>query len=79
LCSGELGRYAVHRSIAREFDDVSHAHRLLDQTYGQLINFNFRNRSGGGGDLRQKFDQVKWTLKKVEQLVYDFSVEGRVL
>jgi len=75
--TGELGRHAVHCCIARRFEDVVCAYHLLDQIHGQLLQINFRNKSGSGGDLRQKFDQIKWTLKKLEQLVYDISVREK--
>jgi len=73
--TGEIGRHAVHCSIARQFDDVIADYHLVDQILGQLAKVTIRNKSGANDDLRRKFDQIKWTLKKVEQLVYDISFQ----
>ena len=73
--SGEIGRHAVHCSIARQFDDVIADYHVVDQILGQLAKVTIRNKSGANDDLRRKFDQIKWTLKKVEQLVYDISFQ----
>ena len=72
---GEVGRHAVHCSIARQFDDVVADYHIVDQILGQLAKVTLRNKSGANDDLRRKFDQIKWTLKKVEQLVYDISFQ----
>jgi len=73
--TGEIGRHAVHCSIARQFDDVIADYHMVDQILGQVAQVTIRNKSGAHDDLRRKFDSIKWTLKKVEQLVYDISFQ----
>ena len=75
VLSGEIGRHAVHCSIARQFDDVIADYHMVDQILGQVAQVTIRNKSGAHDDLRRKFDSIKWTLKKVEQLVYDISFQ----
>lgn len=38
---------------------------------GQLLQFDFRN-----GNLRKKFDALKYTLKKMENTTYELSLHG---
>lgn len=45
---------------------------LIDGLSKKMIEFDFRN-----GPLRKKFDGLKWSLKKVEEIIYELSlVEG---
>merc|ERR1739838_164002 len=73
--AGEVGRHAVHCSITRQFDAVIADYHILDQILNQLACVNIRNNSGANDDMRRKFDTIKWTLKKVEELVYDISMQ----
>lgn len=36
---------------------------------GQFLQFDLRN-----GSLRKKYDTLKWTLKKLEQTLYELSL-----
>ncbi len=67
--TGELGRYAVLRATARDREAVARAREAADQIHAQLITFDFRN-----GNLRRKYDAVKYTLKKLEQIVYELTL-----
>ena len=58
----ELNRYAVLRATARDIDGVLRCRDVCDQLFGQLMLFEWRN-----GNLRRKFDAVKYTVKKLEQ------------
>ena len=75
VTSGEISRHAVHFSIARQSREVIAAYHIVDQIMGQLAKISIRNRSGANDDLRRKFDTIKWTLQKIEQLVYDISLQ----
>ena len=61
--TGELNRYAVLRATARDLPAVHQCRDVVDQLFGQLMLFEWRN-----GNLRRKFDAVKYTLKKLEQV-----------
>jgi hypothetical protein len=48
---------------------VERARDVCDALLAQLQAFDFRN-----GALRRKFDAIKYTLKKLEQVVYELSL-----
>lgn len=60
--TGELNRYAVLRATARDIEGVLRCRDVCDQLFGQLMLIEWRN-----GNLRRKFDAVKYTVKKLEQ------------
>lgn len=64
--TGELGRKAVNESINNNFKEAIKIKDAIEEIYGEFLNFDLRN-----GELRQKYDAIKWNLKKVEELVYD--------
>jgi hypothetical protein len=35
------------------------------------MKFDLRN-----GELRKKFDEIKWNLKKIEDIAYDIKMKG---
>lgn len=71
LCdvAGELGRHAVHRATERDIAAVRRVRELLDALLGELLQFDFRN-----GELRRKYDGVKYSVQKVEQLLYELAL-----
>ena len=62
--TGELCRKAVNDSINQNYKNVLKIRDLIDEIYGEFLKFDLRN-----GELRQKYDAIKWNLKKVEELV----------
>ncbi len=63
--TGELTRKAV--TIAhKDNKEVEKIKDLVEEIFGEFLKFNLRN-----GNLRKKFDQIKWNLKKLEEIVYD--------
>lgn len=74
LCdlSGEVGRKAVHAAIAMDLPTVKRIRDFVEALYGEMLKFDFRN-----GELRRKFDGIKYDLKKLEDLVLDLSLKER--
>jgi predicted translin family RNA/ssDNA-binding protein len=68
LCdlTGELVRWGVLRGTARDIAGVRAARDLVDAILGELLQFDLRN-----GELRKKYDGVKYSLQKLEQVLYD--------
>ena len=66
---GELNRFAVLAATRRDVAAVEHARETVDQLQSQLMQFDFRN-----GQLRKKFDGIKYTVKKLEQMIYELSL-----
>ncbi|GFH13080.1 translin, partial [Haematococcus lacustris] len=59
--TGELNRYAVLRATARDTAAVARCRDLVDSMMGKFLQLNLRN-----GNLRKKYDVLKYTLKKLE-------------
>ncbi len=67
--SGELNRFAVLRATARDVAAVRRCRELTDAIFGAMLQFDLRN-----GALRKKFDTLKYTLKKMESLLYELQL-----
>ena len=61
--TGELMRYATNNFLRGKFDVVLDVKKLMENIYDELMLFDFRN-----GELRQKFDSIKYSLKKLNDL-----------
>jgi predicted translin family RNA/ssDNA-binding protein len=70
--TGELMRRAVIAATKHRLDEVKRIHEAVEGLYGQFVRFDFRN-----GDLRRKYDSIKYNLQKVEQMLYDLSLSKR--
>ncbi len=68
--SGELVRKAVNSAINKDFKTVSFIRELMNGLYGEYLKFDFSN-----GELRRKFDSVKYSVQKVEDLAFQISVK----
>jgi len=75
LCdlTGELGRKAVNEVIKKKFKQVMVIKNLVEEIYGEFLEFNLRN-----GELRKKSDQIKWNLKKLEDVVFELKLKGKI-
>ena len=71
--TGELGRKAVHLAGKGEFKKVVVIKEAVSEIYGALLKFDFRD-----SDMRRKFDSVKYDLKKLEDLVLDLKLKGKL-
>ena len=71
--TGELGRKAVHESIAKHFDKVLKIKTIVEEIYGEFLKFDLRN-----GELRKKSDAIKWNLNKLEDLALNLELQNRL-
>lgn len=74
LCdlTGELVRKAVFLAGKGKVDKVGIIKDLVDEIYGELLKFDFREPG-----IRRKFDSIKYDLRKLEDLVLDLKLKGR--
>ena len=74
--TGELNRIAVARATLRDKEAVLQARDVVEALQGQFLRFDLRN-----GALRKKYDALKYTLKKLENTLYELSLteSGRLL
>jgi len=75
LCdlSGEIVRKAVNAAINDDSKTVISAKTFIENLYYGLMQFDFRN-----GELRRKFDGIKYDLKKMEDLLLSLKLQGKV-
>jgi len=66
LCdlSGELVRKAVNSAINQDYNEVKRAKQFTEELYGEFLKFDLRN-----GELRKKYDSIRWNLAKLEDLL----------
>ncbi len=66
LCdlSGELVRKAVNAVIHQDYDEVQRITQFTEELYAEFLKFNLRN-----GELRKKYDSIRWNLAKVEDIL----------
>jgi len=65
--TGELTRRAVTLANKDENAFVK-IKELVEEIFGEFLRFDLRN-----GNLRKKADQIKWNLKKLEEIGYDIE------
>lgn len=70
--TGELARRAVLAATQNDSWEVTRIHDLLQALYGKFVEFDFRN-----GELRRKYDSIKYNLQKVEEVRYELSLRER--
>lgn len=75
LCdlSGEIVRKAVNAAINDDSKTVVRAKKFVEELYYGLLQFDLRN-----GELRKKFDGLKYDLKKMEDLLLSLKLQGKV-
>ena len=67
----DLARYAIGRATERDVASVLLARDLVSKVLDHLMEYDFRN-----GNLRRKYDGVKYALKTCETVLYELSVTG---
>ncbi len=67
---GELVRRAINSAIKGRYEEALWIKDTFTEIYGQFLKFDFRN-----GDLRKKFDGMKYDLKKLEDLAFQIKLK----
>lgn len=72
LCDvpGELYRYAIKSATARDFEMTNKCYKYTEEIIGELIDMDLT------GYHRNKFDQAKQALHKLQQVVYEISLRA---
>jgi len=71
--TGELGRRAVYLTTKGKYKDVKKIYEAVVMIYDGFLNFSLRN-----GELRKKYDSIKWNLKKIEEILYDLKIRDKI-
>lgn len=71
LCDvpGELFRYAIKSATEKKFDQVKKCYDISEEIIAELVDMDLT------GYNRQKFDQAKQALHKLENVVYEVSLK----
>jgi len=72
LCDvpGELYRYAIKSATEKKFKEVKRCYEVAEEIIGELVDMDLT------GYNRNKFDQAKQALHKLEQVVYEVSLRN---
>ncbi|MBI2134377.1 hypothetical protein HYU09_00155 [Candidatus Woesearchaeota archaeon] len=75
LCdlSGELVRKAVNEVVKNNFDIAFGIKGLVEEIYDEFLKFNLRNN-----ELRKKSDQIKYNLIKLQDVIYELKMKGKL-
>jgi predicted translin family RNA/ssDNA-binding protein len=66
--TGELIRYSLTLANNKNIKELKVIKNLISDIYAQLIELNLT------GELRKKFDSIKWNLNKIETIFYEVSL-----
>ncbi|MBT3465387.1 hypothetical protein HN451_10430, partial [archaeon] len=56
-----------------KYKDVKKIYEAVVMIYDGFLNFSLRN-----GELRKKYDSIKWNLKKIEEILYDLKIRDKI-
>lgn len=71
LCDvpGEILRFAIKSATARDIKEVKRCYSMAEEIIHELVDMNLT------GYNRQKFDQAKQSLNRLQQVVYEVSLK----
>jgi predicted translin family RNA/ssDNA-binding protein len=75
LCdlTGELVRKAINSSIKEDYKKVLSIKDFVAEIYSVLMDFDFRS-----GNLRKKFDMIKYNVNRLEDIVFELKLKDKV-
>ena len=73
LCdlTGEIVRKAINNVIKGDNESALKTKTFVEEIYGVLIKFDFRD-----GELRKGFDRVKYDLRRLEDVALNIKLKG---
>jgi len=71
--SGELVRRAINQSIKGKTKEAQELKDVVSNLYDELMLFDFPN-----GELRKKFDGIKYDLQKLENLILELHLKDKI-
>ncbi|MFC1691115.1 hypothetical protein ACFL0W_02935 [Nanoarchaeota archaeon] len=70
---GELVRLGVNSAIREEYDIFIKIKDFMQDLYEEFLKMDLRN-----GELRKKFDGMKYDLKKLEELALELKLKDKI-
>ncbi|NOZ81173.1 MAG: hypothetical protein GXP63_05885 [DPANN group archaeon] len=71
--TGELIRFAVNAGSRGDFKEIVKTRDFVQEIYLNLMTFTFY-----GGELRKKFDAIKWDLKRLDEMVFELEMRDKL-
>jgi translin len=71
--TGELARRAVFSVVDEKYAEVKKIQGFVEVIYNEFMEFELRN-----GEIRKKSDSIKWNTKKIEEIMYDLKIRGKI-
>ncbi|MBS3135997.1 hypothetical protein J4401_03480 [Candidatus Woesearchaeota archaeon] len=71
--TGELVRKAINSSLKEDYGKAVKIKNALEEIYTEMSSFDFRN-----GELRRKFDGIKYELKKMDDIVFQLKMKDKI-
>ncbi|PIN77681.1 hypothetical protein COV16_06580 [Candidatus Woesearchaeota archaeon CG10_big_fil_rev_8_21_14_0_10_34_8] len=68
--TGELSRKAVLNTISKHYHSVHLVRDFVEGIHDFFLTLSLRN-----GELRRKYDAIKWNLKRIEDVAYDIEMK----
>ncbi len=69
--TGELVRKAINDAIDGDLDSALKIKKVVEDIYGHLLKFDFRD-----SDLRRNFDRIRRDLKKMEDIALEIKLKN---
>lgn len=70
---GELVRKAINAVINEDYATAKKIHNLVTDIYNELTKFDFFS-----GELRKKYDSIKYDLRRLEDLMLGLKLQGKI-
>jgi predicted translin family RNA/ssDNA-binding protein len=71
--TGELARRAVFSVVNENYNEVKKIQEFAEIIHNEFLEFELRN-----GEIRKKSDSIKWNTKKIEEIMYDLKIRGKI-
>ena len=65
----ELSRYVIGRACDNDVNSIYLCKAIVNQIQGKMLEFDLRN-----GNLRRKYDGLKYVVKSIETVLYELSL-----
>ncbi|MEM3370709.1 MAG: hypothetical protein QXW00_02400 [Candidatus Woesearchaeota archaeon] len=69
---GELSRKAINSAAESDYSTALKIKKIVSDIYDELMQFDFSN-----GELRKKFDGIKYEVKRLEEMGLQLSIRNK--
>ena len=70
---GELVRWTINQVTKENYQAANKSKEITEEIYSNLLEIDFKN-----GEIRKKFDSIKYHLKKLEDITYELKLRDKI-